>query len=302
MSGEAAAEKFYSDIEETARLVGVDCSRDKISPILSAYRDAFVEGGIVFSVDATRRHLGELNYAFTVPPAIDDPHAHALSNGFVAETDHPVGAVLSDVRARCAVAEHLIDCGVVGGFRKLYAHFPHDHLSVSEIADIPSMPPAVADNVGLFTRYGLRNVAMIGVNYAQRTVSVYFQFDPENRPGPAAMGSMMRELGLAEPQERMLEFTRNSLRANLTLGWDSSEILRVALAPPPRRGLDPSMVPVRIEPHIERFATSAPRVYPGERVNLFAVKWTPAAEYLEVCSYYKLTPMLEKLFVESHEK
>ncbi|MFF5263765.1 aromatic prenyltransferase [Actinomadura viridis] len=266
MSREAAAEKFYSDIEETARLVGVDCSRERISPILSAYRDAFVEGGIVFSVDATRRHVGELNYAFTVPPAIDDPYAHALSNGFVAETDHPVSAVLSDVRARFAIAEHLVDCGVVGGFRKLYAHFPRDLRNVSEIADIPSMPPAVADNVGLFTRYGLCNVAMIGVNYAQKTVSVY------------------------------------SLRANLTLGWDSSEILRIALAPPPRRGLDPSAVPVRIEPNIERFATSSPRVYPGERVNLFAVKWTPAAEYLEVCSYYKLTPMLEKLFVENHEK
>ncbi|WP_165966833.1 aromatic prenyltransferase [Actinomadura sp. 7K507] len=298
MSEATEAEKFYSAVEETARLLGVPCSRDQVWPTLSAYRDALKEGGVAFSVHAGERHAGELNYALTLPPSIDDPYAHAVSHGFVAETDHPAGSLLYDIEARCAVAEHFVDCGVVGGFRKLYAHFPQDLQKVAKLADIPSMPPAVAENVDLFTRYGLEDVAMIGVNYRQRHVSVYFQFAPENRPEPDAVRSMLAEIGLPEPDGPLLEFAHKTLRANLTLGWDSPEILRVALAPPPRRGLDPSAVPARIEPNVERFATSSPRNYAGERVNLFAVKWAAEGEFLEVCSYYQLSALQQKLFVQ----
>ncbi|WAX82231.1 aromatic prenyltransferase [Streptomyces sp. KMM 9044] len=288
MSGETDAEELYSAIEETARLVGAPCSREKIWPVLSEYRNGFAEGGVVFSAQAGEHHAGELDYGLAVPPRIDDPYAHALAHGFVTETDHPVAALLSDLRERCAVAEHFADCGVVGGFRKLYAHFPRDLQKVSELAGIPSMPRAVAENAGLFARYGLDNVVMIGVNYKSKTVSLYFQFTAESRPRPGAIRSMLGDIGMTEPDERMLEFASNSFRANITLGWDSPDILRVAFAPPPGAGLDLSTVPIPVGPHLENFVTRAPRAYTGERINLFAVKWTRDKEFLEVCSYYQL--------------
>ncbi|TQM71883.1 aromatic prenyltransferase Orf2 [Actinomadura hallensis] len=302
MSRETEEEKFYNAVEETSRMMGVPFDRDKVRPLLTGYRGAFAEGnGIVFSVHADERHAGELNYAITVPPEIEDPYAHAVSHGFVVETGHPTATLLSDVRAQASVAEHFCDCGVVGGFRKLYAHFPHDLQEVAKLAEIPSMPRSLADNVGLFTRYGMEKVAMIGVNYRQRHVSVYFQFTPDTRPEPDAVRAMLREVGLPDPDEKLLDFAHRTLRANITLGYESSDVLRVALAPPPRRGLDLSEVPARIEPHIERFATGIPRTYSGDRVNLFAVKWAPEGEFLEVCSYYQLSAMLQKLFVEDPE-
>jgi hypothetical protein len=302
MSGSAKVEDVSSAIEESARLVGAAYSRDKVRPILTAFGEALAEAMVVFSVQTGERHAGQLDYSFTVSPGIGDPYAHALSNGFVTETDHPVGSLLSDIQGRWAISEHLIDCGAAGGLRKLYAHFPHDLQSVSRFADIPSMPHAVAENADLFARYGLDNVAMIGIGYKSKTMSLYFQFDAEGRPEPKTILSMLREIGLPEPNERMLEFAHKSLRANITLGWDSSKIVRVAFAPPPARGLDPSAVPARMEPHIERFATSAPRAHVGERVNLFAVKWMPDGEFLEVCSYYQLSAMQQKLFIATHKE
>ena len=140
MSRETEEEKFYNAVEETSRMMGVPFDRDKVRPLLTGYRGAFAEGNGTFMY-ADERHAGELNYAITVPPEIEDPYAHAVSHGFVVETGHPTATLLSDVRAQASVAEHFCDCGVVGGFRKLYAHFPHDLQEVAKLAEIPSMPP-----------------------------------------------------------------------------------------------------------------------------------------------------------------
>ena len=76
------------------------------------------------------------------------------------------------------------------------------------------------------------------LRYKSKTMSLYFQFDPEGRPDPVTIGSMLREIGMPEPDERTLEFAHRAMRANITLGWDSSKILRVAFAPPPARALE----------------------------------------------------------------
>ncbi|MEZ0069972.1 hypothetical protein ABIA32_006020 [Streptacidiphilus sp. MAP12-20] len=293
MSGDTAAEELYSAIEESAHLVGAACSRDNVWPILSAFGEGLAEALIVFSVQTGGRHAGELDYSFTTPPGFGDPYPHALSHGFVSETDHPVGSVLSDIQGRWAIREHFIDAGVVGGFKKLYAHFPDDLQKVSALADIPSMPSAVAENASFFARYGLDEVAMIGVDYNRRTMNLYFQFAAEGRPEPSAILSMLREIGLHEPDQRMLEFAQKSMRANITLSWDSPKIVRVCFAPPPGRGMEPSAVPAPIEPHIERFVTSAPRAYDGERMSLYGVKWFPDGEYIDVCTYYRLAAEYE---------
>src|SRR5215475_16104761 len=99
MSGCTKAEELYSAIEESARLAGAAFSRDKVWPILVAYGDLITEGRIVFSVKTGERHAGELEYTVQVSPGIDNPYAHALSNGLAASTDHPVGALLSDIQA-----------------------------------------------------------------------------------------------------------------------------------------------------------------------------------------------------------
>lgn len=124
------------------------------------------------------------------------------------------------------------------GFKKIYAHFPHDLQAVSKLADIPSMPPAVVSNLGFFARHGLNDVAMIAFDYRRNTINLYFTRLSDECRGPQNILSMLRETGLPDPDERMLEFARGAFRVNVTLGWDSSRIVRFCFAPPagPRRG------------------------------------------------------------------
>lgn len=303
MSGATAAEELYSAIEESAHMVGAACSRDKVWPILTAFGEALPTAMVVFSVLTGESHAGQLDFCFTIDPSIKDPYAHAVDNGLVDATDHPVGSLLEDLhRQGIDIAEHFTDCGAAGGFKKIYVHFPRDLQKVTALVAVPSMPPAVADNLGLFARYGLDEVAMFGIDYRSRTVSLYFQFAPDRRPEPGALKSMLREIGLPEGSEPMLEFAHKAFRANFTLGWESSNILRVAFAPPLGPGLSLANIPAPVEPHVQRFATSAPRTYTGERMNLFAVKWLPTGEFLEVCSYYQVSPSYEPVRLREAHK
>ena len=213
MSGTGVAEALYAAIEESAQLVGAPSSRDGIEPILSAYGDALTEAGLVVSVSTDEHPPAELDYTLTVPAAAGDPLAIALANGFVGPTDHPVGALLPDIQARATISEHLIDCGSVSGFSKIYAHFPFHPLGVPELAAIASMPPAVAENADLFARHHLDHVAMIGIDYKRRSVNLYFaQITDEFRQASNIL-SLQRALGLPEPQDRMLDFALKSFRS-----------------------------------------------------------------------------------------
>lgn len=295
LADKTEVEEVYSALEESARLVGAVCVRDKVWPVLDAFGAVLGEDLVVLGVQSGERNAAELDFSFRVPGEIGNPYPYALAKGFVGETGHPVGALLSDIGGRVPVQEYYIDAGVVGGFKKLYAHFPQALQPLAALTDIPSMPDAVAENAGLFARYGLDKVAMVGVNYRANTMNLYFQFTPDNRPEPGAIASMLREMGMPEPGEAVLRYVSAAMRANITLGWDSAHIFRVALAPPPSAGFEPAEIPAPMEPHMERFVRQAPFAYEGERVNLIAVKWVPEEQFVEANSYYQLSPMLRKL-------
>lgn len=302
MSGAADVEAVYSAIEESAGLMDVVCSRAKVWPILSSYQDVFTESVIVFSVATSKRHAGEVDYTITVPAGGDDPYALALANGLTEKTDHPVGALLPDVQERCPVGGYAIDAGVVGGFKKIYSFFPQDDLqTVSKLADIPSMPRSLAANAEFFTRHGLADrVTMLGIDYQQKTVNLYFgKLAPECLE-PASITAMLQDIGLPEPNAPMLEFAQKSFAIYVTLNWESAKIERICFAVPPGRNLitlDPSALPARIEPEFEHFARKAPYAYDGERMLVYGVTWSPGGQYYKLGSYYQLPPQTRKLLV-----
>lgn len=294
MSGGAGAETLYSAIEESARLVGAPCSRDKVWPVLTAFGGSFEKSMVVFSTLSGEHHAGQLDYCLTLPSDVRDPYARALEHDLIEKTDHPVGSLLSDIHGQgWNISEHFTDCSAVSGFKKIYVHFPGDLQKVTRVADIPSMPPSVRENLSLFERHGMEELAMIGIDYRKPSVSLYFQFTAETRPEPDVLRSMLKEIGLPDPSDAMLEFAHGAFRANITLGWDSPKITRATFAPPPGPGKDITAVPAPVEPQLQHFAKTAPRAYDGERWNLFAVKWLPTGEFVEVCSYYRISPAYE---------
>lgn len=305
MSQVNTVEDVYSAIEEAAGLMKAACSRDKVVPVLTTWEDILPEAGIILSVANGERHAGELDYTVTVPLEAGDPHARALANGFIEETDHPVGTLLSDVRDRCSVTEHLVDCSAGSGFKKLYALFPGDLQGVAKLADIPSMPAAVGENVDFFTSHGLDDVAMIGVDYGRKTMNLYFdRLSPESLDAKN-IRAVVREIGLPEPTEPMVEFAQKSFRVYVTLSWDSSKVDRICYAPGPLRGptwADPAALPAPIEPEIERFMTSSPYTHAGERIFMIATMWAPSGEYLKVGSYYQVSPALRDRWVSLYRE
>lgn len=283
-------EELCAAIAESARLVGAPCSYDKIWPTLIAYGDGLDGSGVVFSVETGGHHAGELEYTMQVPPHIEDPYLHARSNGFVAETDHAVGALFSELQDRIAIEAYGVDYGVATGFKKVYTLFGRDPQGVSKLAEIPAMPRALAENADFLAHSGLDRAAVIGIDYQNRTMNVYFQLPEVGSLEPKTILSMLRHAGLPEPEERMLEFASNAYRVYFTLTWDSPIIQRISFAPPPHRGVDFSALPVQPSPEIQQFAKNAPYTYEGDRINTSVIKWSEYGTSLDLGSYYRVSP------------
>lgn len=274
-------------------MVDAPFSRDKVWPILSAFEGGFSEGGgVIFSLQADEQ-VPELEYSIQVSPGITDPYAHALANGFFAETEHPVRALLSEIVELVPTSEHYIDCGIVGGFKKIYSNFPHAPQKVAKLADLPSMPHALSENLEFFARHGLEDVALVGADCKNRTVNLYFQL-PEGVAGdldPKTVQAMLGETGMSEPSEKMLAYAGKAYRVYVTLSWDFSEILRISFAPQPRRSVDLTELPAQLVPRIAQFMRETPHKYTGALINATAAKWSHEKEFLDLASYYQVSPL-----------
>jgi hypothetical protein len=159
--------------------------------------------------------------------------------------------------------------------------------TLSTLCDVPSMPRALADNIGFFTGRGLDDrVSLVGVDYAQRTANVYFGEPPAACLEPAGILSMHRDLDLPEPSERMMRLGREAFGIYVTLRWDSPRIERISFSVLTR---DPLSLPIRLDPTIERFVRSFPYGVDGPTI-VYAAMSSAGEEYYKIQSYYRWRP------------
>jgi hypothetical protein len=55
--------------------------------------------------------------------------------------------------------------------------------------------------------------------------------------------------------------------------------------------VDLSALPARLDPEIEQFMKAAPYTYDGERVCASVVKWSHDGTFLDLGSYYRISPL-----------
>ena len=286
MSGATDAERVYSALDESARLLDLSCSRDAVWPLLSAFEDVLGDAMIVFSM-ASGGRSGELDFSFSVPAAYGDPYAIALSNGLITASDHPVHALHADIVEHCPIGMFGVDGEINGGFKKIYIFFPKDDLqSLAKLAEIPSMPRSTAENAELFARHGMETVQMVSIDYHRRTVNLYFGDLPAECLEPYRVRAMLREMDLPEPSEQGLEFARQSFSAYPTLSWDSSRIERICLAV---ISTDATALPARTSPRIAHFAKNAPDAYTDAHTLVYGLTVVPGGEYYKMGSYYQIS-------------
>jgi hypothetical protein len=289
MSGNSEAEEICSAVTETARLLGISPSRDKVWPILSAYADAFTHAmPLAFRSATDAQHVGDLDCRFVTYPKDRNPYPLALSKGLTPKTSHPVGTLLSDIEERFPIDGYGIDFGVVSGFTKVYAGFtPEDLQKLSKLAEIPAMPRSLADNFDFFVRHGLDDkLAFLAIDYLHRTVNVYFNDVPPACLEAEGIRLMLREIGLPEPSERMLGLGRQAFGLYTTLSWDSPGIERFCFGV---TTTDLSSLSVPIDPQLEKFAQSVPYGGAGRKF-VYGVAATAEGEYYKLETHYKWNP------------
>lgn len=295
MSGTTELADLYSVIEESARLVDVTCSREKVWPILTAYEDVIPQSAIAFRVETSARRAGDFSCRFTMIPKDVDPYARALSNGLTAKTDHPAGALSADIEARCPIDNYGVDFGVVGGFTKTFQFFPPNAMQeLSRLADIPSMPRSLAENASFFTRHGVDDkVSLTGVDYQHKTANVYFG-TPNGYLEPKTITSMLREIELPDPSEQMLKLGQEASGFYVTLSWDSSRIQRICFSV---LTSNPLALTGRLEPKIELLARNAPSSDATvDRKFICYVASSADGEYYKILSFYRLQPQIVGLW------
>ena len=290
MSGAAALDEIYSGIEESARLLGVPCDRARVWPILSAYEEAIPSAVVAFRVTTGASHIGELDYRFMMLPKDVDPYALALAHGFAAKTDHPVGALLGELEQRYPIDTYGADFGVVGGFKKTYSFFPADDMQhLRSLAEVPSMPRGVGENVELFARYGLDDrTSLVGVDYQHRTMNLYFGEIPTECFTRENVQAMVGELGLPAPSERLLGLAEQAFGIYVTLSWDSPRVERICYAV---MTPDPLSLQSGIDPKIEQFVRTVERDTEANRF-VYAGTRSTSEEYYKLQSYFQWRPQI----------
>ncbi|MDT7847511.1 aromatic prenyltransferase [Streptomyces justiciae] len=284
MSGTIGLQELWAGVEESAGLIDVTCSPERMWPVLTAYEDAIAEAVIAFRVATNARHEGEFDVRFTVPWYID-PYLRAREHNLVTETGHPVESLLADIREQCPVDLYGVDAGVVGGFRKIWVYFPADaHQSLAGLAGLESMPPSLAANLGFFTERGIEGrVDLIAIDYHSRTINLYFTQLPEALRRPEAVLAMHRDIGLPEPSEQMLRFCERTFGFYATLTWDSPGIKRIAFSV---KTQDPLSLPARLGPKIEQFVKSVPYGVDDPKM-VYAAMTSSGEEYYKLQSYFR---------------
>ncbi|MFB8143301.1 MULTISPECIES: aromatic prenyltransferase [Streptomyces] len=281
---QAATQALFSAIEEAAALLEVRYGREDVLRILELYGDDLPDALIAFRVSTGARRARELDCRFTVPRGID-PYRVALDNGLLEQTNHPVSRLLAELADTCPVDGYGIDFGVVGGFKKIWAVLPRTALQgVERLAALPSMPRGLSRSLDFFARHGLGDtVGLLGVDYRDRTVNIYFGEPPAGGIAPETVRAMLRETGQAEPSEQMLRLGRQAFGVYVTLDWDAPAITRICLAV---ATTDPASLPVHIDDRTGKFVEHVRRADPHTRF-VYAVASQPDGEYYKLQSYYR---------------
>ncbi|MEU6126858.1 aromatic prenyltransferase [Streptomyces sp. NPDC047123] len=283
MSGTADLAGVYAAVEESAGLLDIACEREKVWPILAAYEDVLPSAVIGFRVATNSRHEGEFDCRFTVPGTVD-PYVVAVAEGLIAQDGHPIESLIEDVRKHCPVDSYGVDFGVLGGFKKIWAYFPGGrHESLSHLAEVPTMPPSLGATQEFFARYGLADqVDLIGVDYASKTMNVYFAASPDVVSAETVL-AMHREIGLSEPSEGMLDFCCKAFGVYATLNWDSLEVERIAYSV---KTEDPLELSAQLGAKVEQFLKTVPYGVDAPKM-VYAAVTSDGEEYYKLQSYYQ---------------
>lgn len=288
---------LYSAIEESARVLEVPYSQDKVRAVVTAYEDAIPNAPIAFKIGTGQRFSGEVDWRFSVPLGDVDPYTVALAHGLLESTDHPIASLLLEAVEQCNVSSYGIDFGAASGIKKMYVVFPPDDMEhLSTLRDLPSIPAAVAENYDIFIRHGMdgKLVPTFAIDYRHRTVNLYWNFMGPHAVtlAPDDVRSVLRDMELPEPSAELLKLSEQAIGAYVTLSWDSSKVERFSFT---ILAKDPSDLPVPMEPEIEQFQAGFRHLADDDKFLYYVAVTSGGEEVYKYAQYYRSKPFVNQM-------
>ncbi|MGW4165274.1 aromatic prenyltransferase [Streptomyces sp. NPDC004788] len=166
-----SATRFLEDLRTTSDAIGAACSEPVTRAVLDAYGPAFAEGAVLWR--ATDRDGDGLNYRFYARRPMDTV-AMARRAGFIADGD-PLGDLIQAWNMLYdGTPEQSCDFDAARGLTKTWLYLGGTR-PLDDVLGVPSVPSPVRERGPLFHRLGLDYVRHVCVDYARRTVNVYFR-------------------------------------------------------------------------------------------------------------------------------
>lgn len=286
---------LYAAIEESARLLKVPYSHEKVRSILAPYQEVLPDTSIAFRMGTSQRYSGDVDWRFSVPADGVDPYTTAVADGLIEHTDHPISSLFGEVAQRCTASFYGVDFGAAGELKKLYVAFPPDDMEpLSTLLDLPSMPRSVADNYEFFARHGMdgKQMPMFGIDYRDRTVNLYFSGLSAGTLAPHSTRSIFRDLELPEPSEQLLKLAAKAFGFYATVGWDSPKVERSAFS---LVATDPADLPVPMAPEIADFLAGVRRQAAEDTFLYYVAMSATGEEIYKFQAYYRFKPWLNPM-------
>ena len=258
--------KLLQDLIAAARLTGVDHDLATLQRVLARFEDGFARGSVQIRTTTKPLDRRDLCFRYLDLKSGRNPLDLALSSGELTDTGHPLFAWLRWTEERFSTLGYGADFEACHGLQKVWhflggAHDPRCFL------ELPQMPRGFRASLPLLRDLHLDSVTIVGVDYVQRSINLYFRPSHPSHRGAALLTHACERLGFAAPSAAAQAHASRAGCIAFTYGWDAPEIERICFYV---AGFQRDEVP-DYHPNLRMFAREAPALVPVPR---FIVGWS----------------------------
>ncbi|MFC9433600.1 aromatic prenyltransferase [Nocardia sp. NPDC057030] len=273
------AEIFRRDMREFARLAETRYDPVVVDAVLDALGDGWADAWLAVRTTTHPVPVRQVSARFMNLPTAADPVGKLRAAGLLEFVGHPMEELLARVSAEIPV-DWGIDLAVDRGVQKIWTAFP-DLISVDRIVGFPGMPAAALAHARSLTRWGGGHIALMAVDFVNRTLNLYSQILAPGQLTAADIATILRELDFVAADEAELAAVGLPYTVYATFDWTAPNVRRICFPARYTAESFPSMDPV-----LTRFVAGAPFAGPGPRGFAFYAAYGPAERYYKVQADY----------------
>jgi hypothetical protein len=261
-----STDRLFQDLVTAARLTEVPYDEATLRRILTVYAEGFLNRSVQIRSTTKSRERRDLCFRYLDLDGGPHPLHLAEAAGDLCDDGHPISGWLHRVHERIPALGYGIDFEACHGLSKIW-QFLGVAVEPRAFLELPHMPRAFRASLPLLRELQLDAVTIVGVDYVQRSVNLYFRPSHPTHATPALLGRACERLSYLAPSEAAGAHAARTGCIAFTYGWDSPEIERICFYV---AGFSRDEVPDH-HPLLRRFAAEAPAVVDDPR---FIVGWS----------------------------